>query len=183
MNFVSDLLKKQYPNFLFEVEDAASWGDFSHNDLLSITSLLLHHTCITDRQEAVTSPLCSKLPQVTQLNIKIFLENVDFDVTREKLDEVIERCVNIKEIDLAQAHFHTVYEGSLKCDSPLQGLLNGTPKGKKKSLLLEKEREIKQLKNDLELERYEKADLQEELKLQQEKNKDLRKYSKQFFSG
>lgn len=177
-NFIFNLLKRQYPNFVFDSDDATtSWTNFSHTDLISITSLLLHHTCITDRQEAITLPLCSKLPQLTQLNIKLFLENVDFDVTKEKLVEVIEQCSRIEQLSPTDPSFHSVYEASslLSCDSPLQDLFNGTPKGKKFGLI-QKEREIKQLKRDLELERYEKADLQEELKMQQEKNDDLSKY-------
>lgn len=135
---------------------------------------MLHHSCITDGREVLTSPLCHKLSQTTQLCIKLFLEKVDFDVTRETLNEVINLCVASR--DKTSSSSSTEYEDTpLNCNSPLQDLLTRTPKFKN-SRLIEKEREIKQLKNDLDLERFEKADLQEEFKLLQEKNDKLSKY-------
>lgn len=138
---------------------------------------MLHHSCITDGREVLTSPLCHKLSQTTQLCIKLFLEKVDFDVTRETLNEVIHLCVtNMAKTTLPSLPFCTEFrDAPLNCGSPLQDLLTKTPKFKN-SRYLEKEREIKQLKKDLDLERFEKADLQEEFKLLQEKNDKLSKY-------
>lgn len=177
VQFIFNLLKAQYHNFSLDVTNINSWTDVSQKDLLAVTSLLLHHTCITDRHEEITSPLCCKLPQAIQFQIKHFLENVNLDITREKMETAIDLCVKLKEeLSLSDSSFHTVYEVSpLYHQSPLQGLLTGTPKSKR-SMLFEKEREIKQLKNDLELERYEKADLQEELKSYQQQIDGLSKY-------
>lgn len=175
VHFIFNLLKTQYPNFLFDTDNVISWTDLSHKDLVSVTSLLLHHTCITVRQDVITLPLCSKLPQNTQLIIKAFLENIDLHITREKLEEVIERCMKIKQIVIIESPLSEEYEDCVCATSPLQSLLSGTPKTNK-SRLFEKEREIKQLKNDLELERYEKADLQEELRLQKDENKSISMY-------
>lgn len=57
--------------------------------------------------------------------------------------------------------------------SPLQDFLR-SPNVKATSL--EKDREIKRLKSELEIERFEKADLQEELKEQKEQIKKLGMY-------
>lgn len=178
MTVILGLLKKQYPNIAFNIKNVESWTDVPYKDLLSITSLLLHHTCIIDRREVLTSPLCNKLSQLTQLSIKLFLEKLDFNITNETLDEVINVCVAIikeEAMSTFDSPLCTIYgNSSLNCKSPLEDLLIRTPKVKNSSCF-EKIREIKHLKNDLEMERFEKADLQEELKLQQQRNDKLSK--------
>lgn len=97
VTFVLNLLKAHYPSVLFDTSKIYCWMDVSQSDLLSITSLLLHHTCVTDRREVLTSPLCHRLPQTTQLAIKLFLEKVDCDITKDRLHEVIELCTRKKD--------------------------------------------------------------------------------------
>lgn len=173
MDVVFNLLRTQYPNVSFN--DVDSWPAISNEDLLSITSLLLHHTCVTDPREVLTTPLCQNLSQATQLSIKLFLENVNYNTTNAELKEVIKLCVmKREEIILSSSLCLTNEDSVLNCVSPLEDLLSGTPK-LKNVRFLERDREVKRLKRDLELERYEKADLQEEFKLQQEKNEKLSK--------
>lgn len=162
-------MKAKYPNFTFEDETVASLTAVSDNDLISLLSLLMHHACITDRREVLTSPLCHRLSPVTQLNIKIFLEKVDTDVTIKELHEIIRQCTGHREINLKKS-YNWIASGDspINNGSPLHALLQ-TPSSKT-SRFLEKDREINKLKTELELERFEKADLQEELKVQCDKN-------------
>lgn len=133
----------------------------------------MHHACITDRREVLTSPLCHQLSSSTQLKIKMFLEKIDNDISVEQLVEVIKECSErTNELILTSPCVSVAHGDDLARDSPLQDLLCRTPQSKP-SRFLEKDREINKLKTELELERYEKADLQEELKAQCEKNNKL----------
>lgn len=173
MACIFKLLKSQYPNFTFANGNANSWSEIPHDEVVSLLSLLMHHSCITDRSEVLTSPLCYQLSRATQLNIKMFLEKIDSVVTEPKLANVIKECIKQgcnSEIDTA-CHWVASGDSPLICGSPLQDFLLRTPQGK--NCRLERYREIKQLQTKLELERLEKADLQEDLKLQCEKNSKL----------
>lgn len=172
---IFQLLKARYPNFTFEDDTVISLSAISNDDLIALTSLLMHHTCITDRREVLTSPLCHRLSPVTQLSIKIFLEKVDVNVTINELLEIIQQCTGQGEMSLRNS-YNWIASGDspINNGSPLQTLLNRTPSSKS-SRFFERDREIKKLKSELEQERYEKTDLQEELKLQCDRNTKLGK--------
>lgn len=177
---IFQLLKTKYPKFTFENEAVASLTAVSDNDLIALSSLLMHHTCITDRREVLTSPLCHKLSADTQLSIKIFLERVDANITIKELHEIIQQCTGQGDMRLKRS-YNWIASGDspINNGSPLLSLLHNTPS--KTSRFFEKDREIIKLKTELEQERYERADLQEELKLQCDRNTKLGKCTCRFF--
>lgn len=168
-----ELFKIQYPDFVFHNDDLHFLSEASSEDLIVITSLLMHHSCITDRREVLTSPLCHRLSQSTQMNIKAFLEKVEHDVTLEKLQEIILECCAIN-CDTSDSSLvcNASGDSSSTVESPLQGLFVRTPHTRR-SRFLEKNREINKLRLELQSERYEKQDLQEEVKAQLERNDKL----------
>lgn len=107
------------------------------------------------------------------MKIKMFLEKIDNDISTEQLVDVIKECCAKTNAEILPSPCVSSVNGDdLVRDSPLQDLLCRTPQSKP-SRFVEKDREINKLKTELELERYEKADLQEELKAQCEKNSKL----------
>lgn len=103
--------------------------------------------------------------------IRLFLEKVDRNVTNLRLTEIINECVSKVSGNVANQNFHRITSASgdshMSCMSPLQELLRGSPVPRKTIL---QEKEIQKLRSELEMERFEKADLQEELKAQSETN-------------
>ncbi|KAK9880447.1 hypothetical protein WA026_011693 [Henosepilachna vigintioctopunctata] len=155
------ILSKIYNNAQIEYSQYNSFLELSEDDLKIITSLLMHYTCIYDRRDILTSPLCHRLSKNTQVCIRSFLQKVDNEINYEDLEIIIkELSVNDNEDS---------FKNNDKFHSPLMGILK-TPVSKA-SRFHEKDRELTKLKNMLELERYEKADLQEELRQQSEKIK------------
>ncbi|XP_049820003.1 repetitive organellar protein isoform X2 [Aethina tumida] len=158
LTFIFDIFSKYYPKFSFKNKSNLHISDLSKSEVSSITSLLMHYTCIYDRRDVLTVPLCNTLDQKTQIHIRNFLEKVTSNITYEEL----------------QRHMQSNYdENALDTSDILK-----TPSFKAGRLQV-KDREISKLKSELELERYEKADLQEEIKLQIEKNKKLDKQLEQ----
>ncbi|KAJ8934117.1 hypothetical protein NQ314_013576 [Rhamnusium bicolor] len=170
-----NVLNQHYPDFVIKNESHVHLSDLSQGDLSSITSLLMHYTCIYDRRDVLTSPLCHNLRQVTQVCVKNFLEKIQdcTKVTNEELVRIVESCVEegVK-VDVS-SQWLSVANSPLSRTSPLQDILK-TPTTKS-TKLLEKDKEITRLKTELELTQDEKDNLEEDLKLQIEANKRLEK--------
>lgn len=134
----------------------------------------MHYTCIHDRRDVLTSPLCHNLQQTTQISIRNFLERAQdgLELTNQALAIVIASCEEEVGKTLFE-HSQQWQTGSTKIlgKSPLQDILK-TP-NTKGSRLIEKDKEINKLKTDLELVQEEKYNLEEDLRFQTEKNKKL----------
>lgn len=170
---IFQLLKSSYPNYVFEDETVSSLSAVSYDDLIAFSSLLMHYTCMIDRRESLTSPLCHIQSPITQLSIKIFLEKMNNTITNKELHGIIKQCTGQGEISFRNS-YNWIASGDspINNGSPLQEFLNKTPH-LRKSRFSEKDREINKLKAELELEQLEKADLQEELKMQCDRNSKL----------
>ena len=171
-----NVLNQHYPNFVINNESNVHLSDLSQGDLSSITSLLMHYTCIYDRRDVLTSPLCHNLRQLTQVCIKNFFEKIQecTIISNEELVKIIASCVEEDTKADVTCQWLSVANSPLsKRISPLQDILK-TPTTKN-SKLLEKDKEITRLKSELELTQDEKEGLEEDLKLQVEKNKRLGK--------
>lgn len=164
------MFSKHYPNYLFENKTDIHLFDLPEIDLKALTSLLMHYTCIYDRRDVLTSPLCHSLSQTTQLIIRNFLQKITKNVTKDTMNDIIKSCIDDASDHLPTNQWLSV-ETTCSKNSPLQDLLK-TPVSKF-GRLYEKDKLISTLKSELEAERYEKADLQEELKLQSEKSKKI----------
>ncbi|KAF5305007.1 hypothetical protein FQR65_LT07798 [Abscondita terminalis] len=161
-----EFLKKQYPHISLNYDNE----NVAESDLIIICSLLLHYSCIHDRRDVLTSPLCYQLSKQTQTTIKGYLEKTKNDINLDKLFDIIEASFEWKKENKSLNDF------TLSCDysnvaSPLQALLH-TPVSKGPRYK-EKDREINKLRSELDLERFEKIDLQKELSEEKDKNKNL----------
>lgn len=171
------VLGQHYPDFIIDNKANIHLTDLSSSDLSAITSLLLHYTCIHDRRDVLTSPLCYNLQQITQICIKNFLEKIQVctKITNEELINIIQCCVDeIEKKPDMSCHLLAIANTPVNRKSPLQDLLR-TP-ASKNVRLQEKERELNKLKTELELVQDEKESLEEDLKLQIEKNTRLGKF-------
>lgn len=138
----------------------------------------MHYTCIHDRRDVLTSPLCHNLQQTTQICIRNFLERVQeyTELTNETLEAIIACC----EADTERTppgqfqQWFCLPSGIAVGKSPLEDILK-TP-STKGSRLLEKDKAISRLTSDLELIQDEKENLEEDFRLQVERNKKLGKY-------
>ncbi|CAH1116630.1 unnamed protein product [Phaedon cochleariae] len=176
------ILNRHYPYFEINDKSNIHLSDLPYNDIASITSLLMHYTCIHDRRDVLTSPLCHTLQPVTQLGIKTFLEKVQEcpKLTSEELGKIVLTCLedkNDKNTNQSQKWLSVAQSSSTSKQSPLLDILK-TP-ASKLSRLQEKDREITRLITDLELIQEEKENLEEDVRLQIEKNKKLEKQLKQ----
>ncbi|XP_044265384.1 nucleoporin nup211 [Tribolium madens] len=170
LTFIFDLFGRHYPNYLFHNKTEIHLFDLPEIDLKAIISLLMHYTCIYDRRDVLTSPLCHSLSQSTQLIIRNFLQKTTTSVNKESMSDIIKSCIDDASDHLITNQWLSV-ETSCSSNSPLQDILK-TPISKF-GRLHEKDKIISKLKSEIEAERYEKADLQEELKLQLEKSKKI----------
>ncbi|XP_076266975.1 uncharacterized protein LOC143200443 isoform X2 [Rhynchophorus ferrugineus] len=158
LTFIFELLSKHYPKF--EIQDKASIhvSNLSRSDLINVTSLLLHYTCIHDRRNVLTSPMCHNLSSATQQHIKSFLEKVTAEISYDALEEVI-KSLFIKNLKIPCQLYNS---GSSNKATPLQDILR-TPTTKMKKME-EKDKEIRTLKRELETEKFYKADLEDDIK-------------------
>lgn len=138
----------------------------------------MHYTCIHDRRDVLTSPLCHNLQQTTQIFIKNFLERAQecSVLTNDTLVTIIHLCEEDAEKNpgLQPSQWLSPQTGISLGKSPLQDILK-TPLAKG-SKLLEKDKEISRLKTDLELIQEERENLEEDLRGQTERNKKLGKF-------
>lgn len=110
-----------------------------------------------DKRDIFTLPLCQKLHKKSQLSIKEYLQSVNKEVTFSDLHKLIGQ------------HRIQEYNESKPTQSPLTDVFR-TPILKIK---FEKDKAVNKLKNALELEQYQKADLQDDLEREIKKNENL----------
>lgn len=172
------VLNQHYPKFNIKNRSNIHISDMNNEDLFYITSLLMHYTCIHDRRDVLTSPLCHNLQQITQICIRSFLERVQecSELTNETLQSIITSCeADTQKYSSEQSsQWLSLSAGIAIGKSPLQDILK-TP-STKGSRLLEKEKEIASLKSNLDLIQEEKENLEEDLNVQIERNKKLGKF-------
>lgn len=155
-----DLIKAQYPNYSLDNLLATDLQNLSTKNITTLCSLLLHFACVVERKDSLIVPSCNKLPQDVQMYIKNFLEKVNSRITNFHLKKIIEE-MNESNISTTSYQWQPIGDSPLTGNSPLQEFLRSPIT---KTTKLHKDREIKKLRSELELERFEKSDLQEELK-------------------
>nr|CAI5848925.1 unnamed protein product [Callosobruchus analis] len=148
--------------------------DLKSDELYILTSMLMHYTCIYDRQDVLTSPLCHSLKPQTQTCIKFFLEKIQEcpSLTDDDLMKIIQQCT-AKAVEPPGCSNFIASSGEDSKESPLYGILK-TPMSKRIKIF-EKDKEISQLKATLEVAQEEKDDLEEDLRRHIERNKKLEK--------
>lgn len=150
-------LRKHYPDFNIEIE-RSNLKELNEIDVIEITSLLLHYSCITDRRSCLTEPLCNNLSSDLQIIIRTFLELFPEKIDQNSFKSFIRKSFKVSNDQIVQL------KSPLSYGSPLKEFLR-TPTSK----VHFKDRELKKLRDEIELEKFEKADLQEELRAHQEK--------------
>ena len=120
--------------------------------------------------------MCAKLDHETQVKIKIFLEAAlpyGKNITQDYLNLAISELGNAEPAELAVSR--TTYQTPK--GRPLKDFFNSPAALSAQShrFMIERSREWRRLKSELELERCEKNDLIEDLKIQQERTQKLQK--------
>lgn len=177
LTFIFELISVHYPAYSFENRQDVHLLDLPLYDIKAILSLLLHYTCLLNGRDVFTTPLCHSLPQPDQLIIRNFLQRMSKNISKNALDTVLLECIQ-GEIT-KNSCWHSFSE-STDCQSPLMVLFGGTPVSKP-TRLQEKDRIISKLKAELEIEKFDKLDLQSDIKTYVDKNKKLGKYTTSCF--
>ncbi|XP_046597175.1 myosin-2 heavy chain [Neodiprion lecontei] len=160
---LSKFIQGTYPEFVRESEDDKETCKEIH-----IASLLLLHS---SQEPKLHRPMCIKLSNETQLKIKAFLEKVlqySTSVTKEVINEAI--------METSGTIIKT--PPSTPKIRPLKDFFNSPVTTVRKNfnrVMEERTREIRRLRAELETERFEKADLQEDLETQREKINNLQR--------
>ncbi|XP_051163486.1 putative leucine-rich repeat-containing protein DDB_G0290503 isoform X2 [Leptopilina boulardi] len=157
LHFIHD----EYPFFKFQ------WNDkelFSDN--LLITSLLLLRT---SQEPIFHKQMCAKLDNEIQVKIKMFLENTlsyGNNITKELLESTISELNDADNTTCPKTLFMTPKGKPLKdfFSSPAVRSVQKYHEVSQKAF------ELRKLKAELEMERCEKSDINEDLRIQQEKN-------------
>ncbi|XP_078046465.1 mushroom body defect [Augochlora pura] len=164
-NIVTKFLQDKYPEFVYDMEA------LEETDHVDITSLLLLHIC--QYEPTFYESMCNKLQYEVQIKIKMFLEVVipyGKEISKQSLRAAISELGN-------NAPKTPGTPRTPKTES-LKDFLNTpatTRSSQSQRLLNQRNRELKKLINELEVERFEKADLQEDLRIQQRKIENLQK--------
>lgn len=171
------VLSEHYPKFIIKNKSNVHINDIQYEDLFYITSLLMHYTCIHDRRDFLTSPLCHNLQQTTQICIRGFLERAQeySEITKDALKAIVAACqAETEKYSSEQTQqWISLPAGTVVGKSPLQDIFR-TP-SIKRGRLLEKDKEIIKLNSALELLQEEKENLEEDVRIQTERNKKLGK--------
>lgn len=173
------VLGEHYPKFTIKNKSFVHINDINNEDLFYITSLLMHYTCIHDRRDVLTSPLCHNLQQTTQICIRSFLERTQefSEISKETVKSIVALCTaDIEKYSDQTQQWISLPAGSVVGKSPLQDIFR-TP-STKGGRLLEKDKEIIKLKRSLELLQDEKENLEEDVRIQTERNKKIGKFLK-----
>lgn len=173
LTYLFHVLSQHYPDFIIKDKANIHHTDLTPTDLSAVTSLLLHYTCIHDRRDVLTSPLCYNLQQITQMCIKNFLEKIQAcpKISNEELANIIQCCVDeVEKKPNIICQLLAVANSPPNKRSPLHDILR-TPTSKNVKLI-----ELNKLRTELELVRDEKESLEEDLKLQIEKYNRLGKF-------
>ncbi|CAH1987153.1 unnamed protein product [Acanthoscelides obtectus] len=172
------IFKKHYPKLTIYERINVHLTDLKNDELKLLTSMLMHYTCIYDRQDVLTSPLCHSLKAQTQTSIKFFLEKVQEcpSLTNDDLMKIIQQCT---EENMEQPNCLNFMANSADASkkSPLYDIFK-TPMSKRIKIF-EKDKEISHLKATLEVAQEEKDDLEDVLKRHVERNKKLEKQLEQ----
>ncbi|XP_076648983.1 mushroom body defect [Halictus rubicundus] len=160
-NIVTKFLQDKYPEFVCDMKA------LEEMDHINIVSLLLLHIC--QYEPSFHQSMCNKLQSETQTKIKMFLEMIipyGSGIDRESLKEAI--------FELQGSTPKTPVTPRTEA---LKDFLNTpvTKSARSHKLISDRNRELRKLMNELEMERFEKADLQEEVKIEQNKVKNLQK--------
>ncbi|KAK2588900.1 hypothetical protein KPH14_001759 [Odynerus spinipes] len=161
-DILTTFIEDEYPKFRIN-----KGKDQGYSEDIYIVTLLLSHVSLNT---VFHQPMCTKLPHEIQVIIKSFLEIVlpyGRSITIEVLKDAIMDLTS-SEKDNA---FKTPRSHSLKgfFTSPV------ARSAQSHRMLNEKNRELQHLRSELETERFEKADLQEDLKIEQNKVQGLLK--------
>lgn len=150
----------EYPKYNF---DDKNLDEMEH---IYIASLFLLHV---SQEPLFYHPMCINLQHETQLKIKSFLEmiipygkNINREILREIITEV-ETDIPKTPVTLKKKTLKDFFNSPVTWSAQTHKLLN------------EKNKELRMLKTELEVERFEKADLQEDLRIQQNKVQNLQK--------
>ncbi|XP_012284273.1 WEB family protein At4g27595, chloroplastic isoform X2 [Orussus abietinus] len=158
LRFIED----EYPDYVHEDGSGESILPDIH-----IASLLMLRV---SQEPSFHRPMCIKLQHETQIKIKTFLEvclPYGKNITRETLNSAI------AELEDAPPKTPTMTPKV----RPLRDFFNSpaAQSAKSQRFMNERNQELRRLKAELELERFEKIDLQEDLKVQQDKINKLQK--------
>ncbi|XP_018397496.1 PREDICTED: putative leucine-rich repeat-containing protein DDB_G0290503 [Cyphomyrmex costatus] len=150
---IMKFIEEEYPTFKVNKDD-----DTEH---IYLASLLLLHLCrvLFATHQSLQYNMCDNLKNETQIRVKAFLESVlpiGKDITKETMREVIMEVVDTA---MSMDNCKTPRTPSSKnfLNSPL------TCSGRSKKILIERVRELKDLKCNLAMERFTNADLRDDL--------------------
>ncbi|XP_053999127.1 repetitive organellar protein-like [Hylaeus anthracinus] len=160
-NMIIKFLQDDYPEFKFDEECD---GELEQ---LEIASLFLLHVC--QYEPLFYGPMSNKLQHETQLKIKTFLEmmipyekRINRDILRTVIAELEDNIPKTPITPKTQSLRHFF-------NSPI------ARSAQSYKLLNERNRELRQLRSQLEMEKFEKADLQEDVRIHQNKVQNLQK--------
>nr|XP_034176488.1 putative leucine-rich repeat-containing protein DDB_G0290503 [Osmia lignaria] len=159
-NIIIKFLQDEYPEFKFNYNDL---GNMEH---IYIASLFLLRV---SQEPVFYQPMCNKLQHETQLKIKAFFEMIipyGKGINRETLREIIaelEDSVPNTPMTPKTKALKDFFNSPVARSAQIHKLLN------------ERNQELRKLKTELEVERFEKSDLQEDLRIQQNKVQNLQR--------
>lgn len=125
-----------------------NFDEIAYNDLIMITALLLHYTTIVELKSSFKDSMCQKLSPTEQIFIKEFLEKFD-------------NIKNYEDIVDFNPYANSIPKAKSSNGSPLQEFFQ-TPIRRFKHPVRDKQ--LQQLKIELEIVSSEKIELQDELK-------------------
>ena len=159
------LFTEEYPTFKVNKDD--------NEEHIYIASLLLLHLCrvLFAIHQSLQYNMCDNLRNETQIRVKAFLESVlpiGKDITKETMKEVI---MEVEDTSTSMDNCRTPRT------SPSKDFLNSplTYSGRSKKILIERVRELRDLKCSLAIERFTNADLRDDILMQHNKIKKLQK--------
>ncbi|CAL7940577.1 unnamed protein product [Xylocopa violacea] len=157
-DIVIKFLQDEYPKYQFDDKD------MEQMEHIYISSLFLLRV---SQEPLFYRPMCIKLQHSTQLKIKTFLEMIipyGKDIEKETLRKII-----------AEIESDTPEVPVTPKTKTLQHYLTSpaVQSAQRHKLLTERNRELRMLKTELEVERFEKMDLQEDLRIQQNRIQNL----------
>ncbi|XP_011686762.1 PREDICTED: intracellular protein transport protein USO1-like isoform X2 [Wasmannia auropunctata] len=157
-------IEEEYPSFKVNKDD--------NTEHIYIASLLLIHLCrtLSTIYHCLQYNMCDSLKTETQIRVKAFLESIlpiGKDITKDTMREVI---MEVEDMSTAVESRRTPpIEGSPFANSPL------TRSGRSKKILTERVRELRDLKCSLAIERFNNADLRDDISRQHNKIKKLQR--------
>ncbi|CAO1399270.1 unnamed protein product [Diamesa serratosioi] len=159
---IDDFIKDQLPDFEILYDDT---GRISPLDFMYIISFLLYYSCVR-QAHPYSQKCCSKLDQKHQLAIAKFfgLLKTHFD-NKDKINKTL-----IRQAIHQSAPLSPGVVPFLQIGSPIRTpKANKSPPTPTRQLFMEKTRELKTIKAQLDTERYERGCLEVQVKLNEEK--------------